>query len=162
LRFAAVSAIFVLVWSFRCVPVPVALHSYKVWEAIPGSVTDSGGRKGQIYRAPHGTLAVVVFNRGKAPRINGPLDRIFTPKPETETVFMQCTVNLKRLFVGEYQSDQVFRDFLLSRIDGNGWADSGAGVATVKPEGHPNTYILSDYFVRPMPKGYTVTFQVPD
>jgi len=75
---------------------------------------------------------------------------------------MQCTVNLKRLYVGDYQSDQVFRDFLLSRIDGDGWADSGDGVATVKPEGHPNTYTLSDYWVRPVPKGYTVTFQVPD
>jgi len=75
---------------------------------------------------------------------------------------MQCTVNLQRLFAGDYRSDEVFRDFLLSRIDGDGWASDGGGIATVKPEGHPNTYILTDYKGGPAPEGYTVKFQIRD
>jgi hypothetical protein len=137
---------------------PVALKPFKIWEAIPGSVTDSDGRVGQIYRAPHGTIAVVVFNKGEAPRPNGPLDRFLCPRPETHSVFMQCTVNLQRLVAGDYKSDEVFRNFLLSRIDGNGWSDGG--IATVKPEGHPSTYIRSDYHFRQVPDGYKVKFQV--
>ena len=141
---------------------PIVLTSFKIWNAIPGSVTDSDGRAGQIYRAPHGTIAIVVFNKGEGPRPNGPLDRFLTPKPEKQSVFMQCTINLHRLFAGDYQSDEVFRDFLLSRIDGDGWASDGGGIATVKPEGHPNTYILSDYHGGQVPRGYKVKFQVRD
>ena len=139
---------------------PVALTPYKIWDAIPGSVTDSDGRVGQIYRAPHGTIAVVVFNKGATPRPNGPLDRFLTPSPETRSVYMQCTINLRSLLAGDYKSDEVFRDFLLSRIDGNGWTGDGGGIATVKPEGHPNTYVLSDYMGGKVPEGYTVRFQV--
>jgi hypothetical protein len=139
---------------------PIALTPYKVWEALPGLVTDSDGRVGRLYRAPHGTVAVVVFNKDKGPRANGLLDRLFLPRPESRSVFMQCTVNLQRLFAGDYKSDEVFRDFLLSRLDGDGWASDGGGVATIKCEGHPNTYILADYHGGPAPEGYTVKFQV--
>src|ERR1700722_16134307 len=100
-----VAALFVLLHP------PVALTPFKIWEAIPGSVTDSDGRVGQLYRAPHGTIAVGVFNKGVGPRTNGPLDRLFTPRPESGSVFFQCTANLKSLFAGDYMSDEVFRDF---------------------------------------------------
>ena len=139
---------------------PIVLTSFKVWNAIPGSVTDSEGRVGQMYRAPHGTIAVVVFNKGKGPRLNGPLDWLLTPKPESRSVFMQCTINLHSLLAGDYKSDEVFRDFLLSRIDGDGWTSDGGGIATVKPDGHPNTYILSDYQGGQVPKDYKVSFEV--
>ena len=139
---------------------PNALVPFKIWNAIPSSVSDSEGRTGQLYRGPSGTIEVVVFNKGKHPRVNGPLDRWFLPKPETDSTFFQCTVNLKSLFAGAYYSDEVFQDFLLSRISGDGWADSGGGIATVKPEGHPNAYVLTDYRVSPTPPGYEVKFQV--
>ncbi|HEY3782703.1 MAG TPA: hypothetical protein VGL56_16595 [Fimbriimonadaceae bacterium] len=137
---------------------PVTLI-FKVWNAVPGSVTDSDGRLGRVYQAPHGTRAIVVFNKGEGPRPNGPLDLVF-PHPETKTVFMQCTVNPRTLFAGDYKSDEIFRDFLLSRIDGDGWASDAGGIATVKPEGHPNTYVLTNYERRQVPDGYTVKFHV--
>jgi hypothetical protein len=139
---------------------PIALIPFKIWNAVPGSVVDSDGRVGQIYRAPHGTVAVVVFNKGEGPRANGLLDRFLCPRPETHSVFMQCTVNLHRLFAGDYKSDEVFRDFLLSRIDGDGWASDSGGIATVKPEGHPNTYLLVDYHGGLVPDGYRVKFHI--
>lgn len=159
---AAGSIIIVLGASFLLGHPPIALTSYKVWAAVPGSVRDSAGRVGQIYRAPHGTLAIVVFNKGMGPRVGGPLDRFFTPPPEAHSVFLQCTVNPRTLLAGAYQSDEIFRNFLLSRIDGDGWASDGGGVATVKPEGHPNTYLLTGYERADTPKDYKVIFHLQD
>ncbi len=128
------------------------------WKAIPSSVVDSEGRVGQVYRAPHGSLAIVVFKKGRKPRERSLLDRIFTPAPEEDSTYLQCIVNPRRLTVGHYFSDEVFMDAYLSRIDGDGWSDAGT-LGTVKPQG-PDSYVISDLSGYPVLAGYTIKFQI--
>jgi hypothetical protein len=159
LGFARASTIIAAAMVFVGWRPPNALVPFKVWNAIPGSVSDSEGRSGQLYRSPRGPIEVVVFNKGREPRVDGFLDRYFLPKPETGSVYLQCTVDMQSLMASDYWSDEVFRGFLLSRNEGNGWEGDG-GIATVKPEGHPNTFVLTDYMMRPTPPGYKVKFRI--
>ena len=108
---------------------PVALV-YTVWNALPASAVDQDGRVGRLYTNGSNVLYVVVFERNYHPRHGGTLDRFLIPSPSDRGIYAQITFDPNTLRSGTGNSDEVFDDFLLSRLQGVG--RNGDGVVQVK------------------------------
>jgi len=133
---------------------PVSLI-YHVWNVVPGSVVDEDGRVGRLYSNESGVLEAVVFEKDFSPRRASALDRFFIPPPSSKGIHEQVTFNVKSLRCGTGDSDEIFDDFLLTRLTGIGWNGDGVVHVSFVGEGHNQRYIATMF------SGYAITIRLP-